>query len=210
MAVTQNPLIGRSRQSAGGMTFTTWRGRNVIKTKPLTVADPKTERQVANRAAMRVLNAALRPNLAVIRVGYVENSKNNPGWSQAISVNRKDAVTVTPPTATLDATLVTLSKGSLLSSDGFAAAVNGANVDLTWKDNSNGITGFSTDLLAVGAVDPATGLGLGSLVTAFTRADASGSINAAATVFPVGSRMIAFFVSADGSRSSDSVNVLST
>ena len=37
MAVLQNPLIGRARKSIGAVTFSTWRGLNVGRTKPVNV-----------------------------------------------------------------------------------------------------------------------------------------------------------------------------
>ena len=49
MAVVSNPLIGKSKQSAGGVTFTSWKGRNVLKNKATSVANPQTPAQVANR-----------------------------------------------------------------------------------------------------------------------------------------------------------------
>ena len=52
MAVVQNPIIGRARGQAGGMVFTTQFGRNVLKSKALSVANPKTDKQLGRRAAM--------------------------------------------------------------------------------------------------------------------------------------------------------------
>lgn len=57
MAVTQNTLIGRSSGSIGGVTFSTWKGINVAKSKATSVADPKTPAQLAQRYKM---TAALR------------------------------------------------------------------------------------------------------------------------------------------------------
>ena len=49
MAVSQNTLIGKTKQSVGGVTFTSWKGRNVIKSKAIAVANPRTPAQVAQR-----------------------------------------------------------------------------------------------------------------------------------------------------------------
>lgn len=49
MAISQNTLIGSTKQSVGGVTFTKWKGRNIIKAKAVSVANPKTPAQVANR-----------------------------------------------------------------------------------------------------------------------------------------------------------------
>ena len=53
MAVTQNFLIGRTRKSAGGTRFSTWKGLNVIAAKPMQVKQTVTEAVELNRAKMK-------------------------------------------------------------------------------------------------------------------------------------------------------------
>jgi len=49
MTKVQNPVIGRSRGSAGGMTFSKSLGKNVMRAKPFEVANPRTAAQVVQR-----------------------------------------------------------------------------------------------------------------------------------------------------------------
>lgn len=49
MTKVQNPIVGRSRGSAGGMTFTKTFGKNVMRTKPFEVSNPKTTAQTTQR-----------------------------------------------------------------------------------------------------------------------------------------------------------------
>jgi hypothetical protein len=49
MAIVSNPLIGKTKQSAGGITFTSWKGRNVMKNKATQVANPRTISQINQR-----------------------------------------------------------------------------------------------------------------------------------------------------------------
>lgn len=76
MAVTQNPIIGRARGSVATTTFTTWKGLNVIKAKPIAVANPSTAGQVQQRGRIRFLSrlgsrvaSVVRRNFAVLAVG---------------------------------------------------------------------------------------------------------------------------------------------
>lgn len=56
---TQNPLIGRSRKSYGDATFYTLNGENVVRTKPMVVANPNTPAQEAQRVRFKAfVNAA--------------------------------------------------------------------------------------------------------------------------------------------------------
>lgn len=76
MAVTQNPIIGRARGSVATTTFTTWKGLNVIKAKPITVANPSTAGQVRQRGRLRFISRlasriapVVRRNFALLAVG---------------------------------------------------------------------------------------------------------------------------------------------
>ena len=51
MAVTQNTHIGRSKNAFATAVFTTWKGRNVMKGKPISVHNPDTPAQKKQRSA---------------------------------------------------------------------------------------------------------------------------------------------------------------
>lgn len=53
MSKVQNPIIGRTKGSAGGMTFTTSLRQNVMKAKAFTVANPNTANQQGVRLAFQ-------------------------------------------------------------------------------------------------------------------------------------------------------------
>lgn len=51
MAVTQNPHIGRSKNAFATAVFSTWKGRNVMRGKPISVHNPDTPEQKKQRGA---------------------------------------------------------------------------------------------------------------------------------------------------------------
>lgn len=55
---TQNPLVGRSRKSYGDATFYTLNGENIVRTKPMVVANPNTPAQEAQRVRFKAFTAA--------------------------------------------------------------------------------------------------------------------------------------------------------
>lgn len=55
---TQNPLIGRSTKSIGQNTFYTLNGQNIVRTKPMVVANPNTPAQDAQRTRFKAFVAA--------------------------------------------------------------------------------------------------------------------------------------------------------
>lgn len=56
MAKVSNTLIGKTRGSVGNVTFTVWKGRNVIKEKSNAPANPNTPLQQAQRARFKKLS----------------------------------------------------------------------------------------------------------------------------------------------------------
>lgn len=52
MAIIQNPIIGRAKNQAGNMVFTTIYGQNVLKAKPISVRNPNTDLQQHSRGIM--------------------------------------------------------------------------------------------------------------------------------------------------------------
>lgn len=57
MAITQNPIIGRARNQAGGMIFSKMYDKNVIRAKPITVKNPKSPGQTKQREFIAALTA---------------------------------------------------------------------------------------------------------------------------------------------------------
>ncbi len=68
--IVSNPLIGASRKSMGNATFSNWKGIYVLKTKPISVANPNSQAQIQQRSAFRQLVQAFREMPGAIRTGY--------------------------------------------------------------------------------------------------------------------------------------------
>ena len=91
MAVVQNPIIGRARGQAGGMVFTTQFGRNVLKSKALSVANPKTDKQLGRRAAMTQTVALYRSIAPVVQAGFRSKAIGMSAYNAFSSFNIKQA-----------------------------------------------------------------------------------------------------------------------
>jgi hypothetical protein len=81
-AITQNPVIGRARGTAGGMVFLTLFGENVMKALPVSYADLNSPAQQAVRAAQKIcvklcsgIKASARSMFATAPVGMSSYSK---------------------------------------------------------------------------------------------------------------------------------------
>lgn len=136
MAVTQNTLIGRSRGSVGGTTFSKWKGLNTLRSKALTVENPQTDAQMAQRSKMTLMVAAYRNLAPAISVGMVQQAINMSEYNAFTSINLKNSsITGSYPTFAIDPEALEISKGSLTNT-AIATAVcdqsNGTTV-VTWS-----------------------------------------------------------------------------
>lgn len=58
MAVTQNPLIGRTKKSFSQNTFYTMNGQNIVRSKAIAVSNPRTPAQVKQRVRFAAFTEA--------------------------------------------------------------------------------------------------------------------------------------------------------
>lgn len=90
--ITQNTLFGRSSKSVGGIVAKTWKGINVVSSKPLTVANPKTPGQVSQRTKMA--NAVYTGRLlkSIIDFGFKERAVKMSQFNAFVSKNLKNEI----------------------------------------------------------------------------------------------------------------------
>lgn len=90
MAKVQNPITGRSAGKYGNAVFTTWKGINVLKTKPLEVANPKSAGQVNQRGKFSSMVMYARMLLGLLQLSMkslaVKRSEFNAFISQNIAL----------------------------------------------------------------------------------------------------------------------------
>lgn len=151
MAVVQNTLIGKSKQSVGGTTFSTWKGINVLKSKPTSVANPKSDLQLMQRSALQQIVSIYRTINVAVKKGWKKFAVQKSEYNAFTSYALKNAFDfATPPAAELDPKLLLITNGTLSSgNENMVALVNMINqVQLTWSDSMVG-NQSSTDELQV-------------------------------------------------------------
>lgn len=92
---TQNPFTGRSKGSLANVTATTYVGQNVLKSKPLEVRNPKTEKQLNVReifsqatAAAKLLSTVSSIAKRSARTGRLTNKTARTALNAAILATR--------------------------------------------------------------------------------------------------------------------------
>lgn len=91
MAIPQNTLIGRTRRSIGNVEFSSWKGINVMKSKPITVANPRTDLQVLQRSKLSQIVAIARMVSGAYQLGYVQQAVKQSTYNAFVSYNVRNA-----------------------------------------------------------------------------------------------------------------------
>lgn len=142
MAQVNNPIIGHARGKVGSVVFSTWKGKNIIKEKPATVANPRTANQVANRSrfvAMIALAKLLRP---LLPTGFREYASSVTWMNRFMTVNSSNDSFVYDEVNTqwdIQYNKLVISEGSLFPTDFTATASAGENmITINYSVDSHG------------------------------------------------------------------------
>lgn len=136
MAVVQNTLIGKSKQSVGGTTFSTWKGINVLKSKPTSIANPQSDLQMMQRSALQQIVSIYRTINVSVKKGWkkfaVQKSEYNAFTSYALKNSFDFAA---PPVADLDPKLLKITNGTITpGGDEPTAVINMTDgLNLSWS-----------------------------------------------------------------------------
>lgn len=154
MAIVQNPLIGRAKKSLANATFTTWKGRNVVKGKPISVANPQSPAQVAQRTRFKGCvqfyaknRSALSPSMWRL-AGNVTDSNRWSILNQGLF--RTDVLGIDPSNVP-DLTLSTGDLDALSLENPMSYAAGVLTVPLVTV--ANAMKALDTDLIRVVVVD---------------------------------------------------------
>ena len=136
MAIVQNPITGRSKKKFGTAVFSTQFGKNVMRTKPLEVKNPKSEGQVKQRNKFTTAVDLVRNVLPLINEIYAGSLKKMSPFNKVTSLIVKNAFIGEPPE--LDHTKVMLCdfEGSSVRDVSMVSQANQV-MDVTWDPGTS-------------------------------------------------------------------------
>lgn len=214
MAVGQNLLFGRMQNKIGGVVTSTWKGINVIKGKPLTVANPKTDKQLMRRSAMSQTVAIGRVILGAISLGFSEQAIRKSAYNAFLGLALKDAFDYNnAPTALFNSMAVKVAQGTITPQDFSVTANSAASGFLVvgWGSNPLLPGQSNADIANVVLFNISTG-GVLQFLSGENRAATSAQVPYPAGFIGAGDGVAVhlFFYSSSNRKASDSVAVLST
>jgi hypothetical protein len=155
MAIISKGILGGISGKVANVVGATWKGIDYIRSKPSSVANPRTEGQVNQRNKFTATLEYLQPNLGFIQKGYKNYSTKKSAFNAAMSYVLNNAITGTAPNFVVDFGLGLLSRGNL--STPFNASTDlttAGQVNFSWADNSADGNANPTDKAMVLVYNP--------------------------------------------------------
>ena len=204
MAITQNPIVGRMHGTLGNAVASKWKGRNTLRSKALTVANPQTDAQMKQRSKFDIVLGFARIFGAFIRVGYKEVATTISEYNAFMSENMlNDFLAYVSNAWVADPSKMVVAKGSLdeTIATSTASSASADTVTINFASTASGNQSNSDKLFAICG----GGGGEGTIVGTVTRNEGAAVIS-----FPNGLvsndevKGYYFFISADGRKVSNS------
>lgn len=179
MATYAGSTFGRLKGSVGSATAYNLKGQGVVRSKPLSVSNPRTQKQVQQRDANTLLVALAKLIIVIIRASFYNRPRVRSEYNQFVALNNQ-AVTRNPDgTVELVPAQIVLGDGDLKNADVTVDSVNTGDINFVWTDNTDGVNAFADDQVNFVLVQDGTEVGgfdVTDFVAAATRADGEVSV----------------------------------
>lgn len=134
MAVTQNPHIGRSKNAFATAVFTTWKGRNVMKGKPISVHNPDTPAQKKQRSAFGATVQLWTRELSGHKRGFNSYTSRMTEVNAFVQNNINSSVSANPAGDIItDFNKLVLAQGSLPQAVDLDATISSGVITINWN-----------------------------------------------------------------------------
>jgi hypothetical protein len=155
MGVIKKGILGGVAGTVGNVVGGNWKGIDYLRSKPASVANPKTLKQQTQRAKFTTILNFLKPLTSLLSIGYKNYATGMTGFNVAMSYNVKNAITGTYPSFTVNYPVAQISKGNLTgASTPTVASTVARNIVFTWQNNAGTGNALATDTAILVAFFP--------------------------------------------------------
>jgi len=198
MGKSSQGIHGGFTGRVGNIVGSQLRGKQVLRIRPASVANPNTEKQRSQRDRFGMVNRFLSSQSALVKIGFRSFSARQSAFNAAASYNLKNAVIGVFPEVQLSYADLKLSKGNLPALSGLTMAFTAPDtLSLQWTDNSSRAFAAATDVLMVGLYDADKAEGM-TFMNCGIRADGTASLELPEEWLGRTAAVFAFFLSAAG------------
>lgn len=139
-------ILGGFSGTVGTVVGGTWRGIDVMRSRPTPSKSPLTLAQEIHRAKFKMATQFIKDLKDVLAVAYREYSGNMTGSNSALSYTMKNAISGVYPNLSINYSQVIVARGNLTAPSGaVASAVDQGIVGFSWLDNSGQGSARATD-----------------------------------------------------------------
>lgn len=150
MGVIKQGILGGFQNKVGAVIGSNWKGIATMRSRPISVANPRTGKQVAVRSEFTILvKLASALNATLIRPYWSRFAQKKTGANAFIAANygRMGGVVTTIPDRMI------LSQGKLDGLTDLATAAVGSAYDVNWDETVLGVYGAATDKVSIFALN---------------------------------------------------------
>ena len=131
MAIVQNPITGRSSGTYAGAVFATQFGKNILRSKPVSVSVSQSDASKLARQKFKALAAAVKELLPALNVFFTSKQFNMPIMSYIIGQCYDNAITGTLNNVEIDYDKIVPAPDSLQLAEHITATVSAGQVAVT-------------------------------------------------------------------------------
>ena len=132
----------------GNVVYTTWRGIEIIRSRPRKSNKPPSEAQLSQRLRMKTVSQFLSPLRLIINNYFNEQHVHKSAMNLATSYHLKEAVSGSYPDYQINFQKAIISKGELSMPGSIQISTN-SGLSLSWDTNASGLSKDDDRLLFV-------------------------------------------------------------
>jgi hypothetical protein len=161
MGTIPNGILGGFRGTVGPAVGSSWKGINVIRSRPPRKRRKSTEEQLKQMARLALMSTFIHPLTSLLNKTYNSVTLLMSCFNKALSYNLCNAVEGEYPAFRVNYTRVILGSGFLLNAElSSSHSASKGQLTFTWKDNSNEGSARASDQAFAAVYCPVLGLWL--------------------------------------------------
>ncbi|HEY3371175.1 MAG TPA: DUF6266 family protein [Prolixibacteraceae bacterium] len=136
--ILSNSIFGPISGALGDLVYSSWKGIQYVRSKPVHVVISRTAAQLEQRARFAFMLKFIQPLKDFLRVGFKSQTAKMSAFNAAMSWNYRNALGGTFPDFAVDCTKVGVSLGPLTGALNPEVRMGaGGKLEFAWEDNSN-------------------------------------------------------------------------
>jgi hypothetical protein len=132
MAIVQNPLTGRSSGKFANAIFSKNYQKNIIRSKPIEVANPKTIAQELQRNRFKAAQAYVSMLLQLFRIGFYYGSDKSSAYARGVKIVLEQNPSAISNAFVVDPLLVPLSNSKVDFIQNVTAGIDSGNIVIAY------------------------------------------------------------------------------